>query len=64
MDEEEWTARRMFFQLERRGRSLPACLPDAEVIKRRSFEGSAGMIVVVVCLDEMRVVSGVMCLYL
>jgi hypothetical protein len=50
--------------LERRGRSLPACLPDAEVIKRRSFEGSAGMIVVVVCLDEMRVVSGVMCLYL
>jgi hypothetical protein len=31
---------------------LPACLPDAEVIRRRSFEGSAGIVAVVGCMRQ------------
>jgi hypothetical protein len=52
LEEEEWTARRMFCHSESRGRSLPACLPDAEVIRRRSFEGSAGIVAVVGCMRQ------------
>jgi hypothetical protein len=38
------TARRMFFHDVRRGRSAVACLPDADVMRRRSDEGSAGIV--------------------
>lgn len=40
----ELTARRMRFHPERRGKSALACLPDAHVIRRRSFWGFAGIV--------------------
>lgn len=39
-----WTARRRRFHEERKGRREEACLPEAEVMRRRSVEGEAGMV--------------------